>query len=217
MLPGMRSHHRIVLCFALLLGLGAVGVPVLAANESPEQPAATASLKGKFLVAHPSLPDPRFAHAVILMVEHDATGAVGLIVNRPLGVAEVTPDEPGAKTESAGHPKPLRFPAAFGGPVGQRKVFIIHSDDYGIADTVRVAPHVAVTADARILNDIADGKGPKRMLYVVGYAGWGPGQLEGEMARDSWYEAPVDDGLIFGGGDSDAVWKKAMATRLRGI
>ncbi len=72
--------------------------------------------------------------------------------------------------------------------------------------------------DVQILKDIADGKGPKRTLYVVGYAGWGPGQLEDEMRRpDSWYEAPVDEALIFGGEDTDAVWEKAMEMRLRGI
>lgn len=217
MLNAMRSFHRTVLFLAILLGLGAAGQPVPAANDAPGPPT-TASLKGRFLVAHPSLSDPRFAHAVILMVRHDATGALGLIVNQPVGIAQVTPDEPGAKTENAQHRAPIRLAASFGGPVEQGKAFIIHSGEYKTEDTIEVAPHVAVTASVQILKDIADGKGPKHMLYIVGYAGWGPGQLEDEMRRpDSWYEAPVDEALIFGGEDTDAVWEKAVEMRLRGI
>ena len=213
----MRSLFRIVLLLLLALAVQSAA-PALAADD----PAATdtASVKGKFLVARPSLPDPFFAHTVILMLKHDATGAFGLIVNRPVGIAEVTPDvpdEPAAKTEDAPARKPLRFPASLGGPVGRERVFVVHSEDYEAADTMHIAPHVAVTANVQILKDISDGKGPKRSLYVVGYAGWSAGQLEAEMARKSWYEAPVDDNLIFSGEDSDTVWEQALKLRLQRI
>lgn len=218
MLHCMQAFRRTVLLLAILMASIGAGPAATADEDGAALPAGTASVKGKFLVAHPSLPDPRFAHAVILMIRHDATGAFGLIVNRPLGVAELTPEELGAKANGVGPDQaPIHFLAALGGPVERSKGFIIHSEEYATEDTVRVAPHVAVTASPRILQDIADGKGPKRTLYVVGYAGWGPGQLESEMRQESWYEAPVDEALIFDGADADAVWEQAIEMRLRGI
>lgn len=210
----MRPLYRIVL-LVLLAHAAQTGAPAIAADDLPETK--PASVKGKFLVARPSLPDPYFAHTVILMLKHDATGAFGLVVNRPAGIAEVTPDTSGTETKDAPAREPLRFPASLGGPVGRERVFVIHSEDYEAPDTMHIAPHVAVTANVQILQDIADGKGPKRSLYVVGYAGWGAGQLETEMARKSWYEAPVDHELIFSGEDSDTVWERALKLRLRRI
>jgi putative transcriptional regulator len=213
----MRTLRRIAACAAVLLSLGASALP--AAEQSGPPPEA-GSLQGKFLVANPSLPDPRFAHAVILMVKHDATGAFGLVINRPVGIAEVTPDEPAGKGGDGAPPagrEPLRLPAFLGGPVEPDKGFIVHSPEYKADDTVRVTARVAVTSSVQILTDMAAGKGPKRTLYVVGYSGWKAGQLEEEMRRNSWFEAPVDDGLIFGGDDTDAVWERAMEMRLRGI
>jgi putative transcriptional regulator len=215
----MHAVYRIVL---LVLLAPAVHAGALAAEDAPKPD--TASVKGKFLVARPTLPDPYFAHTVILMLKHDATGAFGLVVNRPAGIAEVTPDAPATSdetgktaTEDAPAREPLRFPASLGGPVGRERIFVIHSEDYAAADTIRIAPHVSVTANVQILQDIADGKGPKRSLYVAGYSGWGAGQLEAEMARKSWYEAPVDPDLIFSGEDTDAVWEQALTLRLRKI
>jgi putative transcriptional regulator len=215
----MRTLYRIVLLVLLALAVQA-GAPALAADDVPKTD--VASVKGKFLVARPTLPDPYFAHTVILMLKHDATGAFGLVVNRPAGIAEVTPDAPGttgdsAETKDAPAPEPLRFPATLGGPVGRERIFVVHSEDYTAKDTIHIAPQVSVTANVQILKDIADGKGPKRSLYVVGYAGWGAGQLEAEMARKSWYEAPVDPDLIFSGEDTDAVWEQALKLRLRKI
>lgn len=215
--------------FAVFLALGLFLLPpagaACAATDRPDPKAPAEqqfkSLEGKFLVANPSLPDPRFAHAVILMVKHDEQGAFGLVINRPVGVAEVTPDEADGKTggdaKPPAGPAPLHLPAFLGGPVELNKAFIVHSPDYKIEGTVAVTPKVSVTATVQILKDMADGKGPKRTLYVVGYAGWSAGQLESEMQRSSWYEAPADAGLIFSGEDTDAVWEHAMEMRLRGI
>lgn len=213
----MRSLRRIAACATVLLSMGA---SVLPAAERNDPPAATHSLQGKFLVANPALPDPRFAHAVILMIKHDATGAFGLIINRPVGIAEVTPDKPTGKNGDGDPPEsrePLRLPAFLGGPVEPNKGFIVHTPEYKADDTVAVTARVAVTSSVQILADIAHGKGPKRTLYVVGYSGWKAGQLEEEMRRNSWFEAPVDAGLIFGGEGTDAVWEQAMEMRLRGI
>ena len=168
------------------------------------------AVPGSLLAAAPTLHDPNFMHTVVLVCVHTEEGAHGLVINRPVGIAEVTPDEPAGR-------EPLRLPAFLGGPVEPNKGFIVHSPEYKADDTVRVTSRVAVTASVQILNDIASGKGPKRTLYVVGYSGWKAGQLEEEMRRNSWFEAPVDDGLIFGGEDAEAVWERAMEMRLRGI
>jgi len=219
----MRSLRRLFAFIAVFCVAGAAGPVAYAAEDGAETGADAGSLKGKFLVANPSLPDPRFAHAVILMVKHDATGAFGLVINRPVGIAEVTPDEPGRKDGGDAAPPPpadaapMRFPAFLGGPVEPNKAFIVHSPEYKAEGTVSVTARVAVTANVQILKDIADGKGPKRTLYIVGYSGWSAGQLEDEMRRNSWFEAPVDDKLVFDGDDTDAVWEQAMKMRLRGI
>jgi putative transcriptional regulator len=220
----MRIRRRLFAFIAIVCVAGTAALPASAAEDGGESGTApgAGSLKGKFLVANPSLPDPRFAHAVILMVKHDATGAFGLVINRPVGIAEVTPDEPGRKDGGdAGpppaDPAPMRFPAFLGGPVEPNKAFVVHSPEYKAEGTVSVTARVAVTANVQILKDIADGKGPKRTLYIVGYSGWSAGQLEDEMRRNSWFEAPVDDKLVFDGEDTDAVWEQAMEMRLRGI
>jgi putative transcriptional regulator len=207
---------RIAAVVALFLGFGSAASPALPATAPADPPAG--SLQGKFLVANPSLADPRFAHTVILMVKHDATGAFGLVINRPVGIAEVAPDEAEGKDGDDKPPakrEPLRFPAFLGGPVEPDKAFIVHSSEYRADDTIAVTARVAVTSSIRILNDIAHGKGPKRTLYVVGYSGWKAGQLEEEMRHNSWFEAPVDDWLIFGGEDGETVWEEAMEMRLR--
>lgn len=221
----MRFRRRLFAFIAVFCVAGTAAPAAFAADDGGESGADAGSLKGKFLVANPSLPDPRFAHAVILMVKHDATGAFGLVINRPVGIAEVTPDEPGRKDGGDAAPPPpppadatpMRFPAFLGGPVEPNKAFIVHSPEYKGEGTVSITARVAVTANVQILKDIADGKGPKRTLYIVGYSGWSAGQLEDEMRRNSWFEAPVDDKLVFDGDDTDAVWEQAMEMRLRGI
>lgn len=220
MLAIMRFRSRLFAFIAIFCVAGTAGPAAFAVEDGGERGSDAGSLKGKFLVANPSLLDPRFAHAVILMVKHDATGAFGLVINRPVGIAEVTPDEPGRKDGGDAAPAdraPMRFPAFLGGPVEPNKAFVVHSPEYKAEGTVSVTARVAVTANVQILKDIADGKGPKRTLYIVGYSGWSAGQLEDEMRRNSWFEAPVDDKLVFDGDDTDAVWEQAMEMRLRGI
>ncbi|MDH3701004.1 MAG: YqgE/AlgH family protein [Alphaproteobacteria bacterium] len=213
--------------FAALTLVGALvltGRPLDAARQAPDYPEFTGSVQGLLLVAKPSMPDPRFAKTVILMVRHDRTGAFGLVINKPLGVAEITDRGPvvrphgdrGGKPDAEKH-SPVRLPAHHGGPVGPDKAFVVHSPDYHIGPTFRVNDEISVTGDRRILRDIAAGRGPKRLLYVAGYAGWGPAQLKDEIRREDWYTAPLDAGLIFGAGDGAAKWRRAMKTRLRGI
>lgn len=209
-----------VAAIAILASAGAA----LAARQGPEAPAPHKSLQGKMLVAKPSMPDPRFVHTVILMVRHDPNGAFGLVVNRPLGTVDIrdtaagaagaTP--PGSPAPPVG-PRSIRLPAFAGGPVEPNRAFVIHSTDYRLDTTIPVADGLAVTADRQILADLVAGKGPKTLLYLVGYSGWGQGQLENEMRRNDWYVTPADAGIVFGPEDAETKWEKAVKQHLEDI
>lgn len=194
-----------------------------AARQAPDAAPGPSTLKGRFLVAQPKMGDPRFAQTVILMIRHDKTGAFGLVINKPAGTAEISDANPAAENNdedglSVEPESPrLRIPAFYGGPVELNKAFIIHSVEYQIDTTVTVTSKVAVTADPRILEDIANGKGPKQVLYILGYSGWGAGQLENELQRNDWYTAPVDADIVFGAEKSSAKWRRAVDMRLQGI
>jgi putative transcriptional regulator len=170
----------------------------------------SAAMPGEFLVAAPEIGDPRFYHAVILMVRHDKTGAFGLIINHPLGerpLAEVL----GALGENAaGVAGNVRLFA--GGPVQPEIGFIVHGLDYHRAETIDIDAHVAVTSSTEALRDIGHDKGPRQRLVAFGYAGWGAGQLEGELAQGGWFTEPEDPKLIFDA-DPAKVWDAAMARR----
>ncbi len=154
------------------------------------------SLAGQLLIAAPTMSDPRFAHTVILMVRHDQAGAFGIVINRPVGERSIA-----ALLEAAGDIRP---------DVG----FVVHSADYHRAETVDVDGRVAMTASREILRDIGHNQGPAKSLFAFGYAGWGPGQLEDEMARHNWFTAPEEPKLIFDD-DRDNLWEETMARRTR--
>lgn len=154
--------------------------------------------------------DPRFVETVIYMVEHDENGAMGLVINRPfvkgpigdflksLGVEEET-----AKGEVILH---------YGGPVEPEKIFVLHSADYTGKGTKIVSGGISVTANVEIVRDIAQGKGPGRSIFAIGYAGWAPGQLEAEIKANGWFVIPADEKLIFDG-DPATKWDRTMARR----
>jgi putative transcriptional regulator len=170
-------------------------------------------LAGQFLVATPDLRDPRFARTVIYMLRHDATGAMGLIVNRPVrdvSLAELLRrlgvDEPGAGGSIRLH---------YGGPVEPASGFLLHTVEYATHGTERIAGDVALTplpALTAALGDIARGAGPRRYLLALGYAGWAPGQLEGEIDGGAWITVPADAALLFDD-DHARKWERATARR----
>ncbi len=199
----MRWLRCLILIAALLPACGGRADP---ATES------AGSLTGQFLIASPDMGDPRFAHTVILMVKHEREGAFGIIINRP-----VTERPLAAILEAIGTPEPdvqgsVRIYS--GGPVQTDIGFIVHTGDYRRVETIDVAGRVAVTSNADVLRDIAHGRGPAKSLIAFGYAGWGPGQLEGELARHDWFTAPLDLKLIFDA-DPATVWEEAMKRRTR--
>jgi putative transcriptional regulator len=165
---------------------------------------------GQLLVATPEMRDPRFAEAVIYMVKHNTEGAMGLVINRPLAKGPVKDllrgfgiaDED-AKGEIIIH---------YGGPVNTNAGFVLHSDDVMLDDSESVNDGIAMTANAKLIEAIAHGKGPRQSLVVFGYAGWAPGQLEGELEAGAWHVVPADKTLVFGK-EADKKWQQATDRR----
>jgi putative transcriptional regulator len=198
----------------LLLAVVAAAV-VLGAALWATEPASTqaqnARLAGQLLVATPELEDPRFTRTVIYMVRHDArTGAMGVVVNRQLGEVPMAVLLKQSGLPSAGAKGSVRL--HMGGPVEATRIVVLHTDDYAGPDTVKVGNGVAVTAEPSILQSIAEGKGPHRARFTLGYAGWAPGQLEAEMEAGYWIVVPTDDAIVFDDA-YETKWDRAMARR----
>jgi putative transcriptional regulator len=179
-------------------------------GHSAEPRPGLGSLAGQLLVATPEMQDPRFARTVIYMVRHDASGAQGLVVNRPLREIPlaVLLDQTGM--ESKGVQGMVRLHV--GGPVEALRVLVLHTTDYTSEGTLPVKDGIALTGDPHILHAIAERKGPRRALLALGYAGWAPGQLEAEMKTGAWVRASADEALVFDE-DYDTKWDRAMARR----
>ncbi len=164
-------------------------------------------LTGQLLIAMPSMRDPRFARSVIYVCAHNADGAMGLVVNRLVG-SVTFPDllsQLGIDTEATTE----EIKVHFGGPVESGRGFVLHSGEYHHASTLQVAEEMALTATLDILQDIAKGCGPQRSLLALGYAGWGPGQLDSEIQSNGWLNVAADDQLVFDE-NLDDKWERAI-------
>ena len=167
-------------------------------------------LTGQLLIAAPQMPDPRFAQTVIYMLSHDAGGAMGLVINRAFGTGplRVLLETLGVEAEEAeGAAGEVRL--QYGGPVEPGRGFVLHSADYEGRSTRRLQRGLAVSFGSDVLVAMGDGRGPSKSVVVLGYAGWGPGQLESELARDDWLTATGDETLIFSP-NLDTLWKRAL-------
>jgi putative transcriptional regulator len=200
------SAIRRLLGFAV--GLIAVSCFTLAGPAA--EPSAGNSLAGQLLVASPEMTDPRFDHAVILMVKHDSQGAFGIVINKPVGEHAWSELFGLFGEKDVSHDG--KVSVFVGGPVQLELAFVVHSADYHRAGTVDIDGHVAMTSSRDVLRDIASGSGPQKSLIAFGYAGWGPQQLESEMARHTWTTAPADVGLIFDEA-REKVWDIAYSKR----
>lgn len=163
-----------------------------------QTPSAPADLTGKLLIAMPGMGDPRFASAVVFLCAHSPEGAMGLIVNKRMD--EVTFSEMLEQLEIASPGAVRDVPVCYGGPVELRRGFVLHSSDYRPRgeEGLTVDGRFSMTATLDILEDIANGRGPKQALLALGYAGWGPGQLEAEIAQNGWLTAEASPDLVFG-------------------
>lgn len=179
-----------------------------AVAQSPQ--GAEKFLANQFLVANESMADPRFAKTVIYLCRHDREGAFGLIINRPLGkmpVGKLLEPLGIGKDEAGGSEEEIAM--RLGGPVNFRKGFILHSDDYESKANICKHGPVTVTADGEVLRATSNGKGPRQTVIFFGYAGWGPGQLEGELAQDAWSTAPAEIDMMFTD-NPEGIWEKAI-------
>ena len=167
-------------------------------------------LTGQLLVATPEMRDPRFVETVIYIVKHSAEGTFGLVINRPLAKGPVEDLLKGFGLESGGAKGEIII--HYGGPVSPRAGFVLHSDDVILEESAKVANGIAMTSDPKLIEAMAQGKGPKQSLFIMGYAGWAPGQLEGELMAGSWYVVSGDKALIFGQ-DAERKWQQAMDKR----
>ncbi len=155
------------------------------------------SLRGKLLIAMPAMADPRFAHSVIYMCVHSPQGAMGLIVNKP--TPEVRMADLLEQLRIAPQPGMRDIRVHFGGPVEPARGFVLHSADYSAGEaTLRVDEATAMTATLEVLEQIAQGRGPQHSMFALGYAGWGPGQLEGEIAANGWLTCAPRSDIVFG-------------------
>ncbi len=166
------------------------------------------SLVGQLLVAMPGMSDPRFARTVIYMCAHSAEGAMGLVVNRAL--EQISLAELLQQLEIDATAVDDKIAVNFGGPVETGRGFVLHSPDYMREGTLVVTEGISLTATIDILKAIASGSGPRRHLLALGYAGWGPGQLDSEILANGWLHVDADEELVFGAA-LDQKWDRAMA------
>ena len=152
-------------------------------------------LGNHFAIAMPALDDPNFDHAVIYLCEHGPEGAMGLVVNRPSDLTLGDLFEHMAFTPARG--APTDQPVFLGGPVQRERGFVLHPPGGDWDASAQIAPDVAVTTSRDIIAALAENRGPERFLMALGYAGWGAGQLEEEMAGNAWLTAPADGTLLF--------------------
>ncbi|ABC23854.1 Protein of unknown function DUF179 [Rhodospirillum rubrum ATCC 11170] len=180
-----------------------IALPSLAEDPAPDYVAAMPTLlqkhegylTGHCLVAMPGMGDPRFEGTVIYLCAHTAEGAMGIVINREL--EEISfPDIVG---QLGIQPTPFcdDVRVQFGGPVETGRGFVLHTSDYQNEGTLSVDDSMALTATLDVLRAIASGDGPMRVIMALGYAGWGAGQLDGELKGNVWLTVPADRQLVF--------------------
>jgi putative transcriptional regulator len=152
-------------------------------------------LSNQLLVAMPSLEDPNFAQTVTLICEHTGKGALGIILNRPLGMhlGEVLDQ----LSLPVADPKLRDRPVLRGGPVQTDRGFVLHRAVGEWESTLKVSEQVHVTTSRDILVSVASGNGPGSAVVALGYAGWDAGQLEDEIRSNAWLNVPADESIVF--------------------
>jgi putative transcriptional regulator len=166
------------------------------------------SFAGQLLIPAPELRQPAFDHAVILVAEHNREGALGIVINRPLGTRPIAGLLTAFGADAGGVTGSVRV--FHGGPVDPAIGFVLHSTDCRLPDTLDIDGQLALTSGPEVLRDIALGKGPGKSLVAFGYAGWSPSQLEDELAHGVWVMVAEEPALVF---DTDRarLWADALA------
>ena len=165
-------------------------------------------LTGRVLIAMPGMGDPRFAGSVVLLCAHSPEGAMGIIVNKP--IHEMTMRDLFEQLSITQEGDANKTPLFFGGPVETGRGFVLHTDDYhsGLS-SLEVGGGFRMTATQDILEDIAAGRGPRAAMVALGYSGWGPGQLEAEIAENGWLIGESSEALVFETA-LEGIWARAL-------
>ncbi|MFY9840486.1 MAG: YqgE/AlgH family protein [Xanthobacteraceae bacterium] len=198
-----RYSHWLLIAIAVVLPAAVLHA---ALPNEPDVSGRT-SFAGQLLIASPDMRDP-FDHAVILMAQHNRDGALGIVINHPLGQRPIASVLEALGVDGSGVTDNVQV--FLGGPVGHDVAFVLHSTDYHRQDTLDIDDRVALSNAAEVLRDIGLGRGPKRSLLAFGYSGWAPSQLDDEIARGAWMTAPEDPALVFDE-DRSKVWADALA------
>ncbi len=184
--------------------------------KTPVGPPPATSFEGQFLIAMPKLRDGPFARSVIYMCAHRADGAMGVVINHPadsVDFPKLLVQLDIVKQDDAIRLPPVKV--LKGGPVETGRGFVLHSNDYLSKDsTISIGEGLSMTATLDILRAIVKGEGPSRAVLALGYAGWGPGQLESEIMDNGWLVAPAEQALIF---DKNAGAKYGRALASLGV
>jgi putative transcriptional regulator len=164
-------------------------------------------MTGQLLIAMPGMRDERFARSVIYMCAHTDEGAMGLVLNQVIDSLSFRQllGQLGIEDDRAKGDHPVHF----GGPVEAGRGFVLHTADYKQDATLEVDETIALTATIDILKAIARGHGPRKSLLALGYAGWGPGQLDSEIRQNGWLQVPADAEIIFDI-ENDSKWERAI-------
>jgi len=156
---------------------------------------ATDSLANQLLIAMPGMADPNFSSTVTLICEHNAEGALGIVINRPLTLKlgglfeQLNVDD--------ANPDAAADPVLMGGPVGPERGFVLHEATYSYENSVAISNSIYLTLSRDVLDAMASGEGPRKSLVALGYAGWEPGQLEDEILANSWLNVTATPDIVF--------------------
>jgi len=165
-------------------------------KDTPDTNAPAFSLRGRFLLATPGMGDPRFRFGVIYIVNHDDSGAMGIVLNKGkkgLRMSELL-DQIGID----GDVRVADTPVLSGGPVDLDRGFVLHSLDWFRPDSsLKLSETLSLTSTKDVLRALVSDNAPSRAVLAIGYAGWGPGQLEAELSDNAWLVADADEAIIF--------------------
>jgi len=163
------------------------------------------NLTGSFLISTMKMPDPRFAEQVIYICAHNEEGTMGLAINK---VSPIFTMDQVLKGANLPVPDNILPPVHIGGPVEVESAFILYGPGYETEYQLDISKTVFLSRETKVLEDIARSRGPEKYLFILGYAGWGPGQLENELLDEGWLAIPSDDRIIFDV-DDDEKWQMA--------
>ena len=160
--------------------------------------ATSLNLANHFLIAMPSMDDPIFGGAVVYVCEHNDKGVLGVIINKPTDMTmEILFERIDLTISSGLHSNVVNEPIMFGGPVQDDRGFVLHTPGTPYSSSLTVTGEVAFTTSIDVLEAVANGSGPQRLLVSIGYAGWSPGQLEDEIGRNGWLTVAADPHVLF--------------------